>query len=244
MTPEVCIVDCGGDGFSYAGVEFGGVRFPFLVRCDHLIANKNLTTDQSQCNMACVGNASETCGAGNRIDIWHDPTVPDPTITTQIGPWKYLGCFADSTSKRILDNPVSVGGILTPQKCFDACKAQGYGVAGLEFASECWCDKFLYLPGDPVPTEEETQFCSMTCNGDSTQFCGGSAYVEIYLDTSVTSVDGCLDLTPRWDFTVKVGLRGSASDANMSATVIRQTDGFGEYLLAVRFRSESRTMSC
>jgi hypothetical protein len=65
--------------------------------CDNLIGKgaPNLNASLSDCNMPCSGNAAETCGAGNRLNVfWSGATPPVPPHTvSSVGLWVSLGCY-------------------------------------------------------------------------------------------------------------------------------------------------------
>ncbi len=89
---------------------------------------------------------------------------PPPTTTTSSGPttlstvtttttqpassgWTALGCYSDNVDSRSLVNAVGVtGGAagMTIELCEAACKANGYTIAGVEYADEC-C-KYYFIP--------------------------------------------------------------------------------------------------
>lgn len=56
-------------------------------------------TAESQCSMACSGNAAQKCGAGGRMGIYATGEityldVPVPQKTNLPGKWEYKGCLA------------------------------------------------------------------------------------------------------------------------------------------------------
>jgi len=48
---------------------------------------------------------------------------------------------------------------MTIELCQAACSGNGYHLAGLEFAGECWCGQSI--SSNPAPESE----CSMQCTG-------------------------------------------------------------------------------
>jgi hypothetical protein len=77
-TVEQCVNTCIGLGYTVAGVEYGVQCF-----CDSAIQNGGAKTLDADCNMPCQGNYAETCGAGNRMNIYAigTPVVnPAPTV--------------------------------------------------------------------------------------------------------------------------------------------------------------------
>jgi hypothetical protein len=60
--------------------------------------------------------------------------------------WNFLGCYTDSVSARALPNGDAVPGgtnAMTNELCQSTCLADGFTIAGTEYAGEC-CD-FLFL---------------------------------------------------------------------------------------------------
>jgi hypothetical protein len=93
--------------------------------------------------------------------------------------WVLMGCYTDSTGSRtLLNNAHDVGGgpgNMTHEGCNAACEANNFMYAGTEYSGECWCDNALNNAGKRV-----TDGCTMACNGDSTQFCGGPDRLTLY----------------------------------------------------------------
>ncbi|WRT68981.1 uncharacterized protein IL334_005963 [Kwoniella shivajii] len=66
MTVEICTSFCSAGGFTYAGLEYGSECY-----CGNSFSNGASTSSRSsQCNMACGGSSSETCGGPNAISLW------------------------------------------------------------------------------------------------------------------------------------------------------------------------------
>lgn len=146
-TIESCQAACLALGYRLAGVEYANecCKFFFFILlylsfltiysppvCDNQIENGGAPAS-SGCNMACAGNAAETCGGNLRIDIF------------EYTGWTLLGCYTDNVSARTLSNYIVVPGgqsATTIESCQAACKAAGYTLAGVEYSNEC-C-KFLF----------------------------------------------------------------------------------------------------
>jgi glucan 1,3-beta-glucosidase len=99
--------------------------------------------------MACAGNAAETCGGPNRLDLYsYGSKTTSPTSTeasTSASPiatagWNFRGCYTDNVGGRTLGHgePVSGGAsAMTIEACQTACQMLGYTLAGVEYADEC-----------------------------------------------------------------------------------------------------------
>ncbi|KAK8212979.1 hypothetical protein BKA81DRAFT_316641 [Phyllosticta paracitricarpa] len=70
---------------------------------------------------------------------------------------------------------MNVDGAMTQDKCQAACLKGGYTLAGVEYAGECYCDSQLRNGGAPA-----TDGCTMACNGNSTQMCGGPNRLNLF----------------------------------------------------------------
>ncbi|PQE31984.1 WSC domain-containing protein [Rutstroemia sp. NJR-2017a WRK4] len=101
-----------------------------------------------------------------------------------ISGYSYTGCYADNSSNRVLSGVkfANVGlGSVTNTKCVDYCSAHGYSVAGTEYGGQCFCDNKL------PATVLDASKCSMACEGDATQTCGGSLSLTVYSKSGSSS---------------------------------------------------------
>ena len=138
MTEESCTTFCGNASYTFAGVEYAGTsnaedmqRLSSHAKvlpadecyCGYGLKFSSTKEANSDCNMACSGNAAEACGAGNRLTVFTTGSAP----ATNLGPsgWTSLGCYSDSTSARTLRySETGSGGssALTIATCTAACK--------------------------------------------------------------------------------------------------------------------------
>ena len=178
MTEENCVSYCAktNGGYDFADVEYANECY-----CgDQLLATKEPDTD---CNMACSGNKTESCGGGNRLSVFSAGNIP----TTNPGPggWASLGCYADSTSARILRYteavPAGASG-MTVAQCTAICQQYGFQYAGVEYAQECYCDNAIENGAKPTSTS-----CNMPCSGNSSEYCGGPNALNLYQLPNPTS---------------------------------------------------------
>ncbi|KAM6513609.1 hypothetical protein FALCPG4_015994 [Fusarium falciforme] len=90
--------------------------------------------------------------------------------------WAYRGCYIDPPGRAMAGAPGSPSSSMTPEKCIATCIANGFTVAGLEYAEECYCGNEL---NNAASKTAETD-CNMPCSGDSTQMCGAGNRLSIY----------------------------------------------------------------
>ncbi|KAI1981283.1 hypothetical protein LOZ39_006609 [Ophidiomyces ophidiicola] len=94
--------------------------------------------------------------------------------------WKYLGCYTDSVGARTLSRVgYTMGGPsnMTVENCAEGCRNAGFNFAGMEYGGECWCDSQV-RNGGPAPDGEAK--CTMPCNGNRQQICGGPDRLSMY----------------------------------------------------------------
>ncbi|KAI0294118.1 galactose oxidase [Multifurca ochricompacta] len=176
MTVENCVNFCNNRNFIYAGVEYAQECY-----CGNVISNGGTSATSSDCSFPCTGNAAEVCGAANRLNLYKSSATPPPPpiIAPNVGLWVSLGCYSDVPATRTLGVPTAVRGGASNnsiQSCTDACFSSGYPLAGAEYAAECYCSTAIANGGAPTPPGD----CSMTCNGNSSEFCGGPNRLNVY----------------------------------------------------------------
>ena len=94
LTVESCVGSCYAQGYSVAGMEYSTECY-----CGNAIySGGTLASSDSDCNMACGGNANEKCGAGNRLSVYSNGTLttyqPAVAQTSGLpGSWTYDGCY-------------------------------------------------------------------------------------------------------------------------------------------------------
>ena len=197
MTIEVCTTACKADNFAYAGLEYGGECY-----CGNTVANGNgpAPDKAAGCSMPCNGDATETCGGSNRINLFKatgtspsssatgtttSTAVSTPTSTGTASKlpagWKYQGCYQEGSTGRDLmyQQPDSTKN--TIESCVNTCVGRGYSVAGTEYGSQCFCDNFVRNGGTLVADSK----CNMPCSGNSSEFCGAGNYLSIYSNATL-----------------------------------------------------------
>jgi hypothetical protein len=95
--------------------------------------------------MGFIGSPSEACGGPNRLTVFSSgQTHTGPTTNPGPEGWTSLGCYTDSVAARTLsvrmDTAAGSAGMTVAQRA-SACHASGYGLAGVEYLGECYCDK-------------------------------------------------------------------------------------------------------
>lgn len=179
-TNENCIGLCSAAGYIFAGTQYTQECWCGYNR------PKTINPDVS-CNFACTGNVNEICGGnginggGSFISLFGDITRWDGNRTNAPGPYvnpgtlgySSIGCYTEGTSNRALS--VQPNANNTVASCLTACK--GYLYSGIEYGGECFCGNALAAGAVPATATD----CSMTCNNNQTEFCGGPSRLNLYI---------------------------------------------------------------
>ncbi|KAG8801479.1 hypothetical protein FRC17_006644, partial [Serendipita sp. 399] len=173
MTVQKCIDGCAAAGFSSAGLEYG--RECYCGNSSQPLAD---LADVSECNMPCLGDASEICGGANRLLMYHKPgpEVPEPTPQGSWAPAQG-GCWTDNVHERALEHYNGSHEDLTPAKCQVICENAGFNLAGVEFGRECFCGNAIVGYSEP----SSSGICNMSCTGNVDRMCGGRDAINIYV---------------------------------------------------------------
>ncbi len=168
LTLEKCQSLCLARGYTYSGMENGGECW-----CGNDIqsAASNTLTVLSECGKGCPGNSKQLCGNGGRINIsrYYNPSRLI---------WRSMGCYRDTTQPRVLAERFDVGASTTPQNCRSVCLNRGFGFAGVENGSECWCGNQIQAPLDSWVVDMAN--CNKPCSGDNQQDCGSGGFIHIF----------------------------------------------------------------
>jgi len=102
--------------------------------------------------------------------------VPAPAPTVQVG--EAIGCFKDAGNPlalqgRDLDGFVMNWHGMTPKFCVEQCAKKGFAYAGVQYGSFCFC-------GNSYGKNGTATNCTMPCNGDYKQKCGGEWANMVY----------------------------------------------------------------
>ena len=124
MTAEKCAAAC--DGYAWFGVEYGRECY-----CGNVIQAASVVTDASECSVSCPGNSAESCGAGNRLNMYRKTAAP--VISTSS--FSALGCWTEGTNNgRTLVEKTYANDSMTIEMCATTCA--GYKYFGTEYYRE------------------------------------------------------------------------------------------------------------
>jgi hypothetical protein len=135
------------------------------------------------------GNTLVTSYVSETTVVWTTVTASGSAPTNaasqeDVDGWKYYGCYQD-TRARVLSG-IKLANIgnheVTNTKCVAYCGAAGFSMAGTEYGGQCFCGD--QLVGSSKIDESD---CSMPCEGDASETCGGGLALSIYTSNSTTT---------------------------------------------------------
>ncbi|AEO57580.1 hypothetical protein MYCTH_94171 [Thermothelomyces thermophilus ATCC 42464] len=181
-TVEKCVATCKGNGYRYAGLVYYGVCY-----CGQTVNGPQV--DDSQCDLPCNGNKSETCGGNGHFSVYSDPTfLPVDHVT--VADYEPLGCWTDDSSlgRALTYRQVQLdSATLTTEKRLQACRDGGFPFAGTEYSGECYCGVVIGNDTYAAPADE----CDMPCNGNADETCGGRSRLNLYVAEELGSLQPC-----------------------------------------------------
>ncbi|EHK24609.1 uncharacterized protein TRIVIDRAFT_31434 [Trichoderma virens Gv29-8] len=108
------------------------------------------------------------------------PTKGNSAAT--VGGYTYAGCYQDNIGRVLTGDILPNLGPMSNDKCVANCVKKGFSIAATEYGGQCYCGNELV--GSAKLAESQ---CSMACEGDSKEVCGGSWAISVYSKTgSVT----------------------------------------------------------
>ncbi|CAN0069455.1 unnamed protein product, partial [Ectocarpus sp. 6 AP-2014] len=179
MTTELCELTC-------VGSTYFATQYRQECWCGSADADYAQHGESTGCTYACSGDSAQTCGGFNAANVYRypDDSTPSPTPSpSQEGPYPALGCYADDSEDRIMDELVLSDSSMTTELCELTCEGSTYFAT--QYGRECWCGS---ADADYTVHGESTD-CTYPCSGDADQTCGGfdAANVYRYPDDSTPS---------------------------------------------------------
>lgn len=170
MTNEKCAAFC-------SDYKFFGTEYSRECYCGNALAPNTLPAD-GDCTMACAGDETQICGAGDRLSIYLNPAYVEPVVAT-VPDWNHIGCVVDKPGDRVLSAKATARDDMTPQACASICK--DYEYFGVEFGRECYCGRSFL--GEVVGDEQ----CTRGCSGDPSVLCGDGDRLNVYSSAAASS---------------------------------------------------------
>lgn len=132
------------------------------------------------------------CGASWVLNVYTKTATTTTTTATSTptSTWSNYGCVADTVTRVLSGASYNQAG-MTPTICQNLCKdftyaATEYGsviflnamfvVHSSLYRTECYCSNSLTGGG----AVQDASYCQTSCNGDSSQKCGGVWHLSVY----------------------------------------------------------------
>ncbi|WVR00301.1 hypothetical protein IAU59_007444 [Kwoniella sp. CBS 9459] len=110
-----------------------------------------------------------------------------PLLANNTARYRYKGCYKENNPGRQLKTQIYGSSANTNAMCIKACYDAGYGFAGTQYLTECWCG-----PNSPTLQVDDAN-CNYACAGDINQYCGGNgvdaagSYISLFADSNYTA---------------------------------------------------------
>ena len=101
-------------------------------------------------------------------------STPNPTTLPPV--FTKVGCISDN-AERTLKNYTLISEFMTTSLCSSTCHK--YKFFGTENGSQCWCGDKQWEYSAPSKGPEND--CSMPCNGNKEEICGGFWWMSMYM---------------------------------------------------------------
>lgn len=166
LTLESCKYYCvEQNGYPFWGVEWGQECWCGWRRGE----TTSLAASEAECDMACAGDSTQTCGGDQRINVFGPEDTPDHV---------WLGCRTDTDpAGPALDARSFPSSAMTNELCESQCTAWGpYDYFGTQAGSSCRCGNTLRASSQVTPLSD----CSASCLGDTQSSCGGQQSLTVF----------------------------------------------------------------
>uniref|UniRef100_A0A8C9MXA6 WSC domain containing 2 n=1 Tax=Serinus canaria TaxID=9135 RepID=A0A8C9MXA6_SERCA len=168
MTVFRCQDNCAERGYLYAGLEFGAECY-----CGHKIQASNAS--ESECNMECKGERSNTCGGINRLSIYRLELAQESA--RRYGSAIFRGCFRRPENVSIALPTSQLMLNMSVDKCVDFCTEKEFPLAALAGTTcRCGFPSTLF----PLHEREDEQLCAHKCAAEEFESCGSADFLLVY----------------------------------------------------------------
>ncbi|KAF7291129.1 hypothetical protein MIND_01256100 [Mycena indigotica] len=206
LTMESCVASCDALNFTIAAGEFSVQCF-----CGDVLIQGAVAAPNADCNMACSGNSTCVCGAGNRLSVYS--TVPNGNITIIPVPtpqntslpdlWEYQGCLEEKPNGEgnVFPWQILLLANNSATNCLSQCSAFGYTAGGMEIGNQCYCGDISDVAASGMTIRPESD-CNSVCSGDLAHLCGGPFRIQYYKWQGQGPVWHTPKITGRYEFFV------------------------------------------
>lgn len=132
-----------------------------LGYCGNTLTNNGASgaiISSTQCQTACAGDASKTCGGGWTLNVYTKVASTSPAI------WTSAGCYIDASTRMLRGSAILSQPGLTTEMCINTCTQGGFTMAGTEDGNQCFCGSQIHKENGAGVSTASSE-CSSACNG-------------------------------------------------------------------------------
>lgn len=178
-TPDVtgCSMTCNGD----SNLLCGGPNRLNMYKMAASAAKSAASSTANSTASSAAQSVTPVTLAQNLTSTSSTTTSAAQTVTPTAGAvtngWAYLGCANETTPRALSGASYSSNTAMTVESCqaFCSSSSNNYGLAGVEYGSECYC-------GNGLQSYSSVGYdgCNMACTGNKTELCGGPSRLSVY----------------------------------------------------------------
>lgn len=196
---------CNGDNTEICG---GPSRLSFYKvkpSGSSIISNSSSTKSSTSSTMSSTTSSKSSTSLSTSSTSSSATAKPTgPSVVQKAGAFSFQDCYTEATNGRALSGDGVAKDSMTVEACSTYCA--GYSMMGVEYGRECKSQVTQEFP-DLILTSlgycgnslnagsvVATSGCSMVCNGDGTEYCGGPNRLNLY-SLSKTSSSSTMSAT-------------------------------------------------
>lgn len=96
----------------------------------------SVSTAASDCSFPCPGDASQSCGAGDRLNVYQVTGSNPEEEEVDFSKYGDRGCYTEATTGRALSGKTTRTDDMTIAKCASICAAEEFSLFGVEYFNE------------------------------------------------------------------------------------------------------------
>ncbi|CZR61108.1 related to glyoxal oxidase precursor [Phialocephala subalpina] len=140
-------------------------------------SSSTATTTSSSSSLSSTTTTSSTSTSSTGPPLF----TGTPKINQTIGSLQYMGCALE-VSGRALSGMSYTSSLMTIESCSSFCMQNNYALSGVEYSSQCYCGNGISSASSFGQTG-----CTMTCSGNTAEYCGGSDRLSVFNNTAYVS---------------------------------------------------------
>lgn len=186
-----CNMVCAGNNMELCGA---GNRLSVYVLNGTTVSSSSLTSVSTSSTSLATAVSSSIVSTSSTSTLSSTSTTPSPIRPSHVqavGSYNWIGCYTEATNSRALKSATLVNyNTMTVEMCASFC-GPTYSMFGVEYSGECYCGHVLQAGSVLAPVAD----CSMTCDGNHLEYCGGPARLDVYQQSGVIATPSVSDVS-------------------------------------------------